>query len=202
LCYRNRVIDPNSSLGKLLKNTSGPGKEPELEKETEWSYHYKTGEKSYFTISKFLADEGFAVSASEIRRRWPNMDEVERTDFVQGFSTKPTWDANDTEILEIIMQDGNDRVWENGALAFLRHPDRERAVSFLLGCLERQTDDKPLNYIQALGLLKDRQATPAIEPYFEKYREGIKKKAVTGIPDDVVFGPIPYQAYFLSVPRS
>lgn len=81
-------------------------------------------------------------------------------------------------------------------LAFLRHPDRERAVTFLLGLLEQQTDDKPLNYIQALGLLKDRRATPAIEPYFEKYREGIEKEAVTGIPDDVVFGPIPYHAYF------
>jgi hypothetical protein len=183
-------------LGRLLKSTGGPGNEPKLEKETEWSYHYKTGEKSYFTISKFLADEGFTVSASEIQRRWPNMDEGERIDFVQGFSSKASWDANDTEILEIIMQDGNDRVWESCALAFLRHPDRERAVTFLLGRLEQQTDDKPLNYIQALGLLKDRRATPAIEPYFKKYREGIEKEAVTGIPDDVVFGPIPYHAYF------
>lgn len=56
--------DPNSNLGKLLKSASGPGNEPELEKETGWSYCYRTGDKSYFTISKFLADEGFAVSAS------------------------------------------------------------------------------------------------------------------------------------------
>ena len=196
MCYRTRVIDLNSNLGRLLKSIGGPGNEPELEKETEWSYHYKTGEKSYFTISKFLADEGFAVSASEILRRWPNMDEGERIDFVQGFSSKATWDTNDTEILEIIMQDCNGRVWGRCALAFLRHPDRERAVAFLLGRLEQQTDDEPLNYIQALGLLKDRRATPAIEPYFKKYREGIEKEAVTGIPDDVVFGPIPYHAYF------
>src|ERR1700745_3236104 len=67
LCYRTRVIDPNSNLGKLLKRTSGTGNEPELEKKTEWSYHYKTGEKSYFTIPKFLADGGFEVSALEIR---------------------------------------------------------------------------------------------------------------------------------------
>jgi hypothetical protein len=196
LCYRTRVIDPKSNLGKLLKSTSGPGNEPELAKETEWSYHYKTCEKSYFTISKFLADEGFAVSASEIQKRWPNMDEGERIDFAQGFSLKATWDSNDTEILEIIMQDGNDRVWESCALAFPRHSDRERAVSFLLRRMEQQTNEQPLNYIQALGLLKDRRATPAIYPYYEKYREGIKKEAVTGIPDDVVFGPIPYHAYF------
>jgi hypothetical protein len=82
-----------------------------LEKETVWASHYKTGGKSYFTISKFLAEEGFAASASELQRRWPNMDEGERIDFAQGFSSKATW-----EILEIIMQDGNDRVWESCAL--------------------------------------------------------------------------------------
>jgi len=38
-------------------------------------------------------------------------------------------DSNDTEILETIMQDGTDRVWESCAPAFLKHPDRERAVS-------------------------------------------------------------------------
>jgi len=147
-------------------------------------------------ISKFVADEGFTVGASEIRKRWPKMDEKERIDFVQGFSSKATWDANDTEILEIIMHDGNDRVWESCARAFPRHPERERAVSFLLVRLEQQTDSEPLNYIQALGLLKDRRATPAIKQYYEKYREGIEKEAATGIPDDVVFGPIPYHAYF------
>jgi hypothetical protein len=50
--------------------------------------------------------------------------------------------------------------------------------------------------VQALGLLKDHRATAAIYPYYEKHREGTEKEAVTGIPDDVVFGPIPYHAYF------
>ena len=45
-------------------------------------------------------------------------------------------------------------------------------------------------------MLKDRRATPAIEPYLKKYRIGIEKEAVTGMPDDVVFGAIPYHAYF------
>jgi len=74
------VINPHSNFGKLLKGIAEPGNEPELAKETEWSYHYKTGDKSYFTISKFLADEGFRVAASELRKRWPNMDEGERVE--------------------------------------------------------------------------------------------------------------------------
>ena len=103
MCYGSRVIDPNSNLGKLLRGTGALGNDPELTKETEWSYHYKTGEKSFFIVSKFLASEEFSVRASEIRKRWPKMDEAERLDFLQGFSTKPNWDANDTEILEIVM---------------------------------------------------------------------------------------------------
>ena len=191
------MINPHSNFGKLLKGIAEPGNEPELAKETEWSYHYKTGDKSYFTISKFLADEGFRVAASELRKRWPNMDEGERVDFVQGFSSKPTWDSNDTEILEIVMQDGNDRIWEGCALAFLRHPDRDRALGFLLKRLEQQQDDMPLNYIQALGLSLDKRTTPAIKPYFDRYQKAVKAEAETGVPDDVVFGAIPYHAYFV-----
>jgi len=57
-------------------------------------------------MSKFLADENFTVSASEIRQRWPSMSESERLDFVQNFWSKAAWNSNDTEILEIVMQDG------------------------------------------------------------------------------------------------
>jgi hypothetical protein len=187
------VNDADSKLLNLLKATSEPGGEPELVKETEWSYRYKTGE-SYCIVSKFLADDTFAVSSSEMRKRWPIMTEDERLDFVQNFSAKPTWNSNDTEIL---MNDGNDRIWEHSALAFLKHPDRDRAVSFLVDRLTHQTDDEPLNYIQALGISKDRRAISAIKPYYEKYRKAVEADS-TGIPDDVFFGPIPYLAYFVA----
>lgn len=190
--------DSNSRLSEFLKRHSTGGKEPELVRETHWSYRYKSGEKSYYIISKFLADESFTVSASEIRLRWPNMDERERLDFVQNFWSKPNWNEDGAEILEIIMQDGNDLLWEHCAQAFLMHPDRNRAIAFLIGRLEQQTDDEPLNYVQALGLAKDRRATPAITPYYEKYRKQVEAENDTGAPDDVVFGPIPYHAYLVA----
>jgi hypothetical protein len=192
------VSDQNSKLREFLKRVSEHG-QPELVKETEWSCVYKTGEKSYSHMSKFLADENFTVSASEIRRRWPGMGENQRLDFVQNFWAKPRWDSNDAEILDVVMQDGSDLVWEHCAQAFLKHPDRERAVSFLVERLKKcETEHEPLNYIQALGMSKDPRAASAIRPYFEKYRTAMEAEKTTGVPDDVVFGPIPYYAYFVA----
>ena len=185
-------------LAEYLTQLYGPSQQPELVKETEWSYVYKTGEKSYGRISKFLLDESFAVLASDIRVRWPQMDENDRLDFVSNFWSKASWKANDTELLEIIMQDGNDRIWQSCALAFLRHPDRDRVVGFLIKRLEEYTDDEPLNYIQALGLAKDKRATPAIKPYFDKYQRAVETEVENGVPEDVVFGPIRYHAYFVA----
>jgi hypothetical protein len=187
-----------SKLAEYLTQRYGPSQQPELVKETEWSYVYKTGEKSYGRISKFLLDESFTVLASDIRGRWPHMDEGERLDFVSNFWRKASWNANDTELLEIIMQDGNDRIWGSCALAFLRHPDRERVVTFLISRLENGTEDEPLNYIQVLGIAKDKRATSAIRAYFDNYQKSVETEAENGVPEDVVFGPIPYHAYFVA----
>src|SRR5690349_10461094 len=130
------MADSDFRLNEFLKRISEHGKEPELVRETEWSYHYKTGEKSFCRISKFRANKAFTVSAPEMRRRWPKMDDTERLDFVQCFWSKPNWSPNDTEILEMIMQDGDDRLWESCAQAFLKHPDRDRAITFLIQRLE------------------------------------------------------------------
>jgi hypothetical protein len=199
LCYRTRVSDPDAKLREFLKRVFGPGNEPELVQETEWSYVYKSGEKSYARVSKFFLDETYSIRAPEIRARWPSMSENERLDFVSNFWIKSNWSENDTEILEVIMNDGSDRLWESCAQAFLKHSDRERAVTFLIERLEQfDTERHPLNYIQALGMSKDRRALPAIRPYFEAYRKGVEAEKVSGIPEDVFFGPIPYHPYFVS----
>ena len=188
------LSDPK--LLEYFAQLNAAGQKPELVKETEWSYVYKSGEKSYGRISKFLLDEDFAVSASDMRLRWPNMNEDERLDFVSNFWVKKNWNANDTSLLEIVMQDGNDPIWQSCALAFLKHPDRDRVCSFLIKRVEETTDDEPLNYIQALGLIGEKRAIPAIKTYFDKYRHAVESEYETGVPDDVVFGPIPYHAYF------
>jgi hypothetical protein len=144
------------------------GENCELVKQTEWSYSFKCGPKSYSRISRFMVERGFQVSASEIRRRWPPMNESERMDFASNFSHKGEWTDNDTEILEIIMSDGNDHIWSNCALAMLKHPDRSRAVEFLIERVQRSGSERPpLNYMQALGIAGDRRAVAVMRPYYD-----------------------------------
>jgi hypothetical protein len=172
------------------------GENCELVKRTEWSYSYKCGEKSYCSISRFMVETGFEVSASDILRRWPSMNERERLDFASNFYTKTDWTDNDTKILEIIMQDGNDRIWSSCSLAMLKHPDRNRAVEFLMERVRHSdSEHPPLNYMQALGLAGDPRAVPVIRPYYESYMKAMKAEAVTGEPEDVFFGSIPYHAF-------
>jgi len=175
------------------------GENCELVRRTEGSYSFKCGPKSYCSLSRFMAEKGFEVSASEIRRRWPSMNEVERRDFAFNFHRKETWTENDTEILEIVTHDGDARIWSSCALAVLKHPDRNRAVEFLIARVQdNESERPPLNYIQALGIAGDKRATSAIRPYYDQHRKAMEAEAVNGIPDDVFWGPIPYHA-FLSI---
>jgi len=127
------------------------------------------------------------------------MDERERLDFASNFHVKETWTQNDTDILDMIMNDGDDRIWSSCALTMLRHPDRNRVVEFLIGQVQHaQSERPPLNYIQALGIARDRRAVAAIRPYYDRYLKAMGEEAVTGVPENVFRGPIPYHA-FLSV---
>ena len=172
------------------------GENCDLVRRTEWSYSYKCGDKSYCSISRYMVEPGFEVSASEIRGRWPSMNEYERLDFAANFSPNRDWTGNDTEILEVIMRDGSDLIWSSCALTTLKHPDRSRAVEFLIERVQRsESKHPPLNYIQALGLAGDKRAVPVIRPYYEKYLKAMEAEGATGIPKDVFFGPIPYHAF-------
>ena len=172
------------------------GENCELVKRTEWSYTFKCGEKSYCHISRFIAEPGFRVSASEIRERWPGMSEHERHDFAANFHVKNDWIENDSEILDIIMQDGSDLIWRSCSFAMLRHPDRNRVVEFLIERVEcNESAHPPLNYMQALGLAGDLRAVPVIRPYYEKCLKAMETEAATGVPADVFRGPVPYHAF-------
>ena len=195
--YCANVSVMNEIDAKILERAKRDfGENCELVKRTEWSYLFKSGEKSYCSISRFMAETGFQVNASEIRQRWPAMSERERLDFASNFHVKETWDDNDTEILETIMHDGSDLIWSSCALAMLRHPDRNRAVEFLIERVtSSESEQPPLNYMQALGIAGDLRAVPVIRPYYEKYKKAMEEEAVIGSPADLFFGPVPYRAF-------
>jgi len=172
------------------------GENCELVKRTEWSYSFKCGPKSYSSMSRFMVEKDFAVSASEVRRRWPIMDQRERMDFASNWSDKGSWTDDDIEILKIIMNDGDDRVWNSCTQAFLKHPDRDRAVNFLIArVVNWKEQHAPLNYFQVLGMAKDQGAVEAILPWYEKYKKEVEQEADVGIPENLSFGPIPYFPY-------
>jgi hypothetical protein len=187
------MTDLSPKLREILSQWH-PGQRPKVEKETEWTFFYKVGSKTGYKISKFW-DEDFHVSPERLNARWPKMSADDRLEFVLGWSGKANWSNDDSEILEIVMRDGDDRIWGSCTSAFTRHSNKERAVDFLVQRLQTYLDGTPLNYFQALGIIGDRRAASAIRPYYEKYREAMKAEAITGVPDDVVFGPIPYFAY-------
>ncbi len=188
-------IDPK--ILELAKKDFGDN--CELVRKTDWSYSFKCGPKSYCSISRFMAEEGFEVSAAEIRQWWPHWDRRQRMDFAFNWHAKGTWTDNDTEILEIIMADGDDDVWQSCTQAFLKHPDRNRAVSFLVDRVQHFTlNHEPLNYFQVLGMAKDTRAIAAIRPFYEKYKKVVDIEPVVGLQEDVFWGPIPYFPYLVA----
>lgn len=191
------VLSMNGVDPKILEFAKDRyGETCELVRRTEWSYSFKCGPKMFCSLSRFTAEKDFTVSADEIRSRWPSMDELERLDFASNFHRKKGWTDNDTEILEIIMNDGDDRIWSSCALAMLRHPDRNRAVEFLIARVQQTESERPpLNYMQALGMAKDARAVASIRPYYDHYLKAMEVEAVTGIPDDLSRGPVPYFSF-------
>ena len=111
-------IDPN--ILELAKKDLGDN--CELVRKTDWSYSFKCGPKSYCSISRFIAERGFEVTSAEIKQQWPQWDQRQRIDFAFNWHAKGTWTENDTDILEIIMADGDDEVWQSCTQAFLKHP--------------------------------------------------------------------------------
>ncbi len=169
----------------------------ELVRESEWVFIYQMSNHQY-QVSKFL-DDNFSVDAALLRKQWGEMSPERRSEFCSAFNAKATWTSNETEILDVILADGDDSLWWWLSLTLLRHPDRERIVNFLIGRLgDPQIKHRgvTLNYIQALGISQDRRAAAAIKPYYEEFKQAVKVEGQIGVPSDVVFGPIPYHAYF------
>jgi hypothetical protein len=172
------------------------GESCELAKRTEWSYSFKRGSKSYCSISRFMVDKDITVGTSEMRQRWPTMDEHERMDFASNWWHKETWTDDDIQILETIMGDGSARIWSCCTQALLRHPDRNRAMRFLVDrVVSWKEEHAPLNYFQVLGMAKEERAVAPIFPWYKKYQEEVLKEADIGIPENLSFGPIPYFPY-------
>src|SRR5260370_29701817 len=50
-----------------------------------------------------------------------------------------------------------------------KQPQSDRVLAFIRDKLEKHPD-RPSNYIQALGIARDRRSVPILLPYFDEYR--------------------------------
>jgi len=149
-----------------------------LVRETEWMRVYELGPKRLQYESKFLRNE-IQMSADSFATRWPSMPSKERYEFVFAYHAKGNFTADDEQIVEKIMQDGDDRVWSGLALFMIRHPERERVLAFLRARLKAKPEH-PFNYIQALGEAEDPEALPIIRSYFDEFRSNAETERLSG----------------------
>ena len=97
-----------------------------------------------------------------------------------AYGAKADFTSDDAQIIDLIMKDGDERVW-NSLVMFMvsNHPQRDKVLAFVRDVLEKRPDG-PSNYIQALGIARDQRAVPILLPYFDEYR-----RAAQAVPERV-----------------
>lgn len=153
-------------------------KSAKLVKESEWMRVYELKPKYLHHESKFLSNE-VRMTADSFVLRWPSMTANERLEFVLAYHAKRDFTRDDEQIVEIIMQDGDDHIWSNLALFMIRHPAPDRVLAFLRARLEAKPEN-PVNYIQALGEAKDHAAIQILQTYFDQVRPAAETERLAG----------------------
>ena len=149
----------------------------ELVRESRWEKVYRTGANTWTHQSKFL-DPRFELKASDFEAIWPRMTQEERTEFCVAYRAKPAFTTEDEQILNVIMQTGNDVVWNSVASMLPRHPDRSRVLAFIRDRLQRQSP--PLaNFYSAIETLHDVGSLPVLRRKYGQYQSESKVTAET-----------------------
>lgn len=156
-------------------------KSTKLIKETEWTRVYKRGD-SYVYVSKFLED-GLEVSAESIRERWPTFSFDEKVDFAQAFSRGARVTAEHEQVLDFLMEAGDFPVWMSIAGRLRHHRDKDRVLAFLLERVREEKVPKG-NFFQALGLMNEKRALPALRAVYDSYRELLSASPAAGASPD------------------
>jgi len=168
-------------------------KDKQLVRENEWIRIYNIGPGQQYYESKFVHDN-VQVLAKSIESRWHTLSAEEQADFVMAFQSKYPLTSEDEEILEFLMNTGDENVWSTLALPLTRMSSskHEKALAFLIERIQRR-DTHRANYYQALGELKDTKAIPALKVAYEEERRTISlDKPLTDFQD--IFPYIDYLA--------
>jgi hypothetical protein len=129
---------------------------------------YKDGDVT-LEDSKFLRD-GLEVSAESIIGRWPSLSPHQKLEFAHAFSAKPKITSEDERILDFLMGLEEPIIWRAIAILLHRHRDKERALAFVLARIAEDAG-RTANFFQALGLMGDKRAIPALRAAYDDYRK-------------------------------
>ena len=154
-----------------------------LIRETEWMRVYESQPGTCYE-SKFLTD-GLQVSAELIIRRWPSFSAAEKLEFANAFAAKPEVTPEDERILDFLMQAGDFYIWMAVALLLPCHRERERVLAFLLERIREDRKDTA-NFFQAIVLMKDKRAVPALRAAYDNYRKELRAGTETAVKFDYV----------------
>lgn len=155
----------------------------ELIHESEWMRVYESPEFGRVHESKFLTDR-VQVSSDSIIRRWPALSFDERIEFANAFAVKPELTSEDERILEFLMDAGDLYIWMTIAPLLPHHRNRERALAFLLERVKEERREKA-NFFQALELMRDVRAVPALRAAYENYRSSFRRpRRAAGEPEE------------------
>jgi hypothetical protein len=141
--------------------------------ETAWSRTFEVEPGFHAYESKFEAD-GISVNVQDVTAKWESWDMNEKLDFAKAFQAKRDFSQSDEQVLDLLMEKGDDRVRATIALSLTRHSDKVRVLRFLSERATNQQEGRG-NFIQALYVLGDRNAVPGLRKLHDKLQKHLSE---------------------------
>jgi len=145
--------------------------EKKLIRETRWAKHYKTGENSCFSESKFMTGE-VSITLNELKSIWDRQTDKEIFDFTMHFcKTDEMSQSEYDEIVEFAVSKIHPHLGTfPQKVAYLS--DKQRALNILSNAIAECPFDEPkANLYQAIGILGMEEALPLLKKELDCLKE-------------------------------
>jgi hypothetical protein len=125
-------------------------------RESEWLRVNQPRSNVRAEISKIVKE---VVDPVRVREIWPKLSPQEKLDLCVAYHSKLHITKADEEVLDLIMEQGDEPIWNSIASVLTRHTDGHRIAVFLSERIEKQTP--PIgNFCHALEIIKAKESVP------------------------------------------
>lgn len=146
-----------------------------LIREDRWFKVFEMQPSVMARVSKFMTRDA-DIRETELKKEWDSWRESERLTFAQAFSVKPEITQEDERILEFMMKSTDERVLASIASCLTRHSDKGMVLPFLTDQLRSAGAESKANFLQALSMLGDREAIPAVKALHDRLAADIRRE--------------------------